>query len=293
MAHLKTQHLWRGASLRFLFLTIGAVIGALEVTLFLAPFDIAPGGVSGVAVILNHLINTPIGLVILVGNIPIMFLAYKMLGGWRVIATTAYVLVVYSVGIDLLTPLVPAHGLSDNVLLNAIFGGVLGGISSGLAYRAGATFGGTSTLARILNQKLGLPLSATYLYTDMLVIGVAGVVFGWEAALYATIVLFVSGLATDYVLEGPSVIRTAVIITDCPQEVSSVVMAGTGRGVTGWQARGMYTGHEHTVLYVTLARSQVSELQRIVHRADPNAFVVIGQGHAAYGEGFRAPRRSS
>ena len=121
MVDLRARLNWRSFALRLILMTAGAVIGAVSIIVFMAPFNIAPGGVSGVAVILNHLFNTPIGLFILIGNIPIQIIAYRMLGGWRVVAYTVYVVVVYSVAIDLLTPYFPAQGVSDNILLNAIF----------------------------------------------------------------------------------------------------------------------------------------------------------------------------
>jgi uncharacterized membrane-anchored protein YitT (DUF2179 family) len=94
-------------------------------------------------------------------------------------------------------------------------------------------------------------------------------------------------MASDYVLEGPSVIRTATIVTDRPQEVARVLLEDLRRGVTSWQGRGMFTEQEHTVLFVTITRPQVNALRRLVFSVDPNAFLVIGQGHVAYGEGFK------
>ncbi len=289
MTKIGTYLNWQSQVLRMVWLVIGALIGAISVIVFMAPFNLAPGGVTGAAIILNELFNWPIGLMIIVGNIPIMLLAYRMIGLWAVLSA-GFVVVIYSLAIDLLTPFFPAQGLSDNVLLNALFAGVLGGISGGIIFRSGGTGGGTATLARIIQLKFGTPMSTTYLYTDMLVVGAAGVFFGWEASLYAAVALFVNGLATDYVLEGPSVIRTAVIITDQPQAVADGIMGIIGRGVTSWQAQGMYTGHNHTVLYVTIGRSQVSDLRGLVQSIDPNAFIVIGQGHAAYGAGFGRPK---
>ncbi len=270
-------------------LTVGAVISAIAVVVFEAPFDIAPGGVSGIAIILNSVIGTPIGLMIIIGNIPIQIIAYRMLGGWRVVAATVYVVVLYSLLIDLLTPYVGI--VSDDRFLNAVFGGIISGIGAGLVLRAGGTLGGTSTLGRILQQRYGTPLSSSTLYTDGAVVLVAALVFGWEGALYAMVGLFVAGATTDYALEGPSVIRTGVIITDHPQEVAAQIIAQLGRGVTAWDAKGMYTNQPHSVLYVTISRAQVNALRRIVTSVDANAFMVIGQGHAAYGEGFKELHR--
>lgn len=283
------QNSWRALVTRLILLTVGAFIGAVAVNVFYVPADIAPGGISGLAIILNKLIGTPVGLMVLVGNIPIQLLAVRMLGGgWRVVARTVFVLVVYAAAIDLTAPYIT--GITDDHLLSAIFGGIVGGIGGGLIYRAGGTFGGTSTLARILQSHLGTSFSATYLYTDTLIILLAGLVFGWPGALYAIIALFVDGAAADYVLEGPSRVRTATIVTNHPQEVAGVLMTQLGRGVTAWEGQGMYTGQKRSILFVTFNRPQVNELRHLVFQADPDAFVVIGQGHTAYGEGFQENR---
>ncbi len=272
-------------------LSVGAIINAASVVIFLTPFNIAPSGVSGLAVILNTLIGTPIGLMTLLMNVPIQYLAYRSLGGLRPIIRTVFAVFVYSSALDILGQFITPGIAGDDRMLNAIFGGVVGGLSIGMIMRAGGTLGGTSTLALLLQRRLGTPLSTTYLYTDIAVVFLAGLVYGWEGALYALIVIFISGLAADYVLEGPSVIRTAVIITDQADEVSQAILQQLGRGVTGWQATGMYTRQPRNVLYVTIARTQVDDLRRIVVSIDPSAFIVIGQGHTAYGEGFRPARR--
>lgn len=283
---------FRQLVLHYVWMTAAVFVSAVAVIIFLAPFNIAPSGISGAAVILNKVVGTPIGLMTLILNIPIQIAAYYMLpGSWRVVVRTFYVLIVYSVALDWIGGFIPDDGVSDNVLLNAIFGGVLEGIAAGLSFRGGGSFGGTSTLALILRRRFGTPMSTTLLYTDALVITAAGITFGWEAALYATLSLFISGLAADYVLEGPAVIRTAVIITNEPDAISQAIMVGVDRGVTGWEVTGMYTGQTRWLLYVSVSRSQVSELNRVVRSVDPKAFVVIGQGHSAYGEGFTQRER--
>ncbi|MCA9907786.1 MAG: YitT family protein, partial [Anaerolineae bacterium] len=123
--------------------------------------------------------------------------------------------------------------------------------------------------------------------TDSGVVLLAGLVFGWEGALYAIVALFVGGAVSDYILEGPSVIRTATIITDYPDTVAQAIIQQMGRGVTSWQGTGMFTHKDRGVLFVTVGRQQVGTLRRVVREADTHAFLVIGQGHAAYGQGFR------
>jgi len=280
----------RQFAIRFVLITIGTLIWIVSVAVFLAPFDIAPAGVSGAAVILNKLIGTPIGLFTMLGNLPILYLAYRQFG-WKTVAWTVYCVVLFSLLTDWVTPMFPKQGISDDSLLNAIFGGVIGGLGSGLIYKAGGTSGGTSTLARILQDKFGSPLSTTYLYSNLAVVGFAGLVFGWEGALYAIVALAVEGATSDYILEGPSVVRTGIIVTNLPQAVADVIMAQMHRGVTGWQATGMYTGQERNILFVTVSRFQIDELRQIVTGVDPDAFIVIGQAHVAYGQGFLRPSR--
>jgi len=280
----------RQFAIRFLLITAGTLIWIVSVAVFLAPFDIAPSGVSGAAVILNRIIGTPIGLFTMLGNIPIQYLAYRQFG-WKTVAWTVYCVVLFSLLTDWVTPMFPKQGISDDSLLNAVFGGIIGGLGSGLIYKAGGTSGGTSTLARILQHKFGSPLSATYLYTNLAVVAFAGLVFGWEGALYAIVALAAEGATSDYVLEGPSVVRTGLIVTNLPQPVADLIMAQMGRGVTGWQATGMYTGQDRTILFVTVSRFQIDELRQIVTGVDPDAFIVIGQAHVAYGQGFLRPSR--
>lgn len=278
---------WRAFLIRFVVITVGTVISAVSVVVFFAPANIAPGGVTGLGVIVNHLIEFPIGLFVLLGNIPIMYLAHRTLGGWRAVIWTIYAVVLYSVTIDNLTPYLPPEGVSDNTLLNAIFAGVVGGFGGGLAIRGGATLGGTSTLARILQMHYGTPLSSTYAYSNFVVVILAGIFLGWESALFAMVALVIEGAATDYSLEGPSIIRMVIIITNKPREVSDTILYEVHRGVTGWEAVGMYTNEVRHVLLVTIPRSQVNIVRTAVLETDPQAFVIVGQGHVAYGEGFK------
>ncbi|MFQ3674248.1 MAG: YitT family protein, partial [Aggregatilineales bacterium] len=214
----------RAEAVSLAMLSVGAVINAASVVIFLTPFNIAPSGVSGLAVILNTLIGTPIGIMTLLMNVPIQYLAYRTLpGGLRTIIRTVFTVFVYSSSLDILGQFITPGIAGDDRMLNAIFGGVVGGLSIGVIIRAGGTLGGTSTLALLLQRRLGTPMSTTYLYTDIAVVFLAGLVYGWEGALYALIVIFIAGLATDYLLEGPSVIRTAVIITNHADEVSQAI----------------------------------------------------------------------
>ena len=194
---------------------------------------------------------------------------------------TAYVVLFYNLGVDLARPWLPP--ITDDLLLNALYSAVVGGIGSGLIYRGRATAAGTGVLSRVIQLKTGIPLSQMYLFIDGSVVLVNALVFGWEVGLYSLLTLFVWGLVTDYVLEGPSVIRTAFIVTDSADEVAEAVFHRMGIGLTGWPGQGMFTHREHTILFCTINRPDVNALQSVITDVDPQAFIVIGQGHSSKG----------
>ncbi|MBM3144136.1 MAG: YitT family protein [Chloroflexi bacterium] len=270
---------WRN----FFFLTIGSLLLAVNVDLFLSPARIAPGGVSGTAIIIHAFTDWPIGLLMLALNIPMLIVGFWHLGRFNFLFRTLYVVVLYSIGVDVLARWIPPRGITDDLLLNALYAGILGGIGTGLVYRGRGTSGGTGVLGRVLQLKTGIPISQVYLLTDGGVVLIAGLVFGWDRALYAMMTLFIWGMAADQILEGPSVVRTVFIITDQPESVTGAVFEHLGLGVTAWPARGMFTESEHTVLFCTINRPDVNALREVVINRDPNAFVVIGHGHQTIG----------
>lgn len=293
MTTSKPQPGFASALGEFALITAGAALLVVSVDVFLVPGRIAPGGVSGLSIILNDRLGWPIGLTMLILNIPLLALGFRRLGRFRFLVRTAYVVLIYSLGVDALTRFVPVGGLSDNTLLNALYGGVVGGIGTGLVYRGGGTVGGTGILGRVLQLRSGMPISQVYLLTDGGVILLAGVVFGWELGLYALLTLFVWGLATDYLLEGPSVVRTAFIVTDYAHAVAQAIVDQVGVGVTTWPAEGQYTQERHTVLFCAISRPDVDLLRRAVAAADADAFLVIGHGHQATGGVVRRGRAGS
>jgi uncharacterized membrane-anchored protein YitT (DUF2179 family) len=274
---------WAGLVYDFVLLTAGAVILAVNVDLFLAPADLAPGGVSGLAIILRRLAGWPIGVTMLVLNIPMLVLGFFNLGRFHFLIRTAFVVLIYNLGVDVIAGWLPAAGITADPLLNALYGGVVGGIGTGLVYRASGTSAGTGVASRVLQMRTGIPMGQVYFITDGGVIILAGLVFGWESALYALLALFVWGLTTDYVLEGPSVVRTAFIVTDYPDRIARALFSRLGLGVTAWPAQGMFTEAQHTVLFCTINRPDVNPLKRVVRSVDPRAFVVIGHGHQSSG----------
>ncbi|MGB7538642.1 MAG: YitT family protein, partial [Anaerolineales bacterium] len=253
-----------------LLILIGAVIQAVGMDLFLIPGKLAAGGVSGIAQIVNRYTGWPIGVMIILFNIPLFVLGWRFLGGRRFLLRTFLAVGIYAVLIDVLALYLPRDLTSDSVL-NALFGGVLMGGGMGLVFRAKGTTGGTDILARLLGKWRGIPLSESFLLTDTAVVLGSGIAFSWTLALYAVVALYTSGMAAELTSEGTGVVRAATIITDKPQEVGQKIMHELSRGVTMWRGTGLYSGKERQILFCAISRSEVNPLKAIIYEVDPAA----------------------
>jgi uncharacterized membrane-anchored protein YitT (DUF2179 family) len=266
---------------------VGSFIQALAMRLFLIPAELVSGGISGAGQIINFYTHWPIGLMVFIGNAPLFILGWRYLGGSRFAFRTAVAVVAFSVFTDGLAYFLPQNGVTQDLVLNTIYGGIMLGVGLGLVYRGQGTSGGSDILGRILNDRLGISISVSYLIVDSLVVLLAGFTFGWTMALYALMMIYVSGLAAELSSEGTNVFRTALIVTNQAEAVSKSILEVMERGVTILPGTGAYTGASRPVLYCVVTRAEVNQLKALVREADPKAFMVIGQAHEALGEGFR------
>lgn len=281
-SQLKTTN-WKKSFKEYLIITLGAFILIIAIDVFFVPSNIAPGGgVTASAIMISHFTGLPVGLMMLLLNIPLLIIGFFYLGRFSFLIRTFYTVFIYNLGIDFFAHILPA-GITDDLLLNALFGGILGGIGTGLIFRGRSTTAGLAIVTRVVQLKTGLPISQAYILTDGVILLIFGQVFGWAQALYSFLALYIFGLATDYILEGPSVIRTVFIVTNSPDAVTEGIFAQLSVGVTSWEARGMFTKDNHTVLFCTVVRSDTNALKNIVGEIDEDAFIVIGQGHQASG----------
>lgn len=288
LAQLRTQ-------LYALFLTFfGATIAALGYSLFQLPYDLAAGGVSGIGIIISHYTGWSAGALYFILNIPMMILGFYHLGRWTFITRTIATVLWFSVATEIFVRYLPLYvaqyPLTEDVFLSAVYAGLVGGIGGGLVYRAGATMAGTGVIGRIIQLRTGMSLSQIYLYSDGIIVIAAGFIFGWEIALYAMLTLFLSGMASDYVLEGESRARTATIVTQQGKEMVTALTSQLGKGVSHWEATGGYSGQQQHIIQCTVYRPQVVELRRIIDDTDPHAFVSIGVTQSVMGGGFTVSR---
>lgn len=275
------------------YLLAGSLIQALAMRLFLVPAQLVSGGISGTGQIINYFTGWPIGMMVFVGNMPLFILGWRFLGGPRFAIRTALAISVFSFFTDAFFWIIPGAGVTHDLFLNCLYGGVLLGVGLGLVYCGRGTSGGSDILGRILNYRFSIPISQSYLMTDTLVVLAGGFAFGWEKALYGLVVIYVSGLAAEMISEGTSIFRTALIVSERYEEVSQKILSQLERGVTILQGTGAYTGAERPVLFVVITRAEVNQVKALVNEIDPTAFMVIGQANEALGEGFRPLKRDN
>lgn len=263
-------------------IVLGCLLGGAAYPLFLVPNNIAPGGLSGLAMILNYLFSTPVGLTSLLMNIPLFLIGYKAMG--RVFAFRSLVAtVLFSATIDLAK--LPA--MTNDPLLGTLYGGVLLGVGLGLLLRGGATTGGTDMIARMVHSKLPfITVGAFLLMIDCLVVILAGVVMGTSEGLYALISIVASSKLIDMVLAGFSSNKACFIITDKWEQVTGHILHDMDRGVTQLTARGAYSGQERPVVLCVTSPQEVARLKDIVREEDEKAFMFVTDAHEALGEGF-------
>lgn len=263
--------------------TFGVLLVALALNLFLVPNRIAGGGVSGLATVLYHLMGWPVGLTSALINIPLFIAGWRLLGlSFGVRSVLGFLLL--AVFIDATAPYLKP--LTQDPLLAAVFGGGVTGVGIGITYRYRGSTGGTVLAARLLYRLFGLNTGQALLLLDGLVILFAGIAFNVELALYAFVAVWVQTRAIDLVEEGQPYAKAAWIITDHPEPIGQRILHELDRGATLLEGVGMYTRQRRPVVLVTVNRSQIGQLKRIVREEDPRAFVIVTQASEVLGEGF-------
>ena len=261
---------------------IGSVIGAAAYPTFLIPNNIAPGGLTGVATILNYLAGWPVGITALVLNIPLFLIGYRTMG--KVFAFRSLVATeLFTILIDIL----PLKPVSEDPLLGTLFGGVVLGIGLGLILRGGATTGGSDMIARMVHRRFSFITVGMFLFAlDFLVVLAAAIFIGGTQALYAMIDIYVCGRVIDAVMVGFGGNKACFVMTDAWQKITGRVLNEIERGCTLLEAKGAYSGTSRPVVMCVMSRQEMTALKRIVQEEDEKAFMFITEAHEALGEGF-------
>lgn len=263
-------------------LVLGTLVLAYSFNVFLAPYQIASGGVAGISVLLQHLLGIEPAYTQWALNIPLFILGYFLLGGrssWKTaLGTVLLPLLVYLTrGVEPIT---------TNPLLASVFGGLGTGLGLGIVFRSRGTTGGLSLAAKIIQKYTGISLGLAIAIMDGMVIIGAGLTFTIEQALYALIALFVTSKTIDVVQMGLSYSKVAFIISDERERMEQAILHELDRGMTKLPGYGGYTGQDKTVYMVVIGQTEVTKLKSLVRKVDEQAFIIISDTHEVLGEGF-------
>ena len=266
-------------------ITLGAVIYALAFDWFVAPNQIAMGGVTGLAQIVNALVPVlPVGVLSILVNVPLFLAGWRLLGG-RLLVSSLYAMAVSSLAIDVIAWMHTFPPMDP--ILATLYGGAGMGVGLGLVFSQGATTGGTDIIGKLLKLKFPwLPIGKLVMIPDMVVVILAAVVFGTvNAALYGLIQMYLLSKVMDMILYGWDTSRVAYIITDRWEETVQGLL-DMNRGVTLLQGKGAYTGAEKQVLLVAFRQREIVPIKRMLREIDPKAFFIVCDAHDILGEGF-------
>ncbi len=279
--------------LKYALITFASVIYAIAISLFLDPNNLAPGGISGIAIILKYLIpSIPIGLgtIIFVFNIPIMLLGLWKFG-FKFVVSTLYTLTISSVFIDVLPILFDPMNITDEPILAALVGGGLIGISLGILFRLETTSGGIDIIIKVIRQKIAhLKTGQIYILFDMAVLICSAIAFkNIEVALIAGIAIYVSSIAMDKVIYGSDEATLVYIISEKREEIANQMLIELDLGVTYVQGIGAYTKKDTEIIMCVMRKQTLTKVRKILKDTDPYAFMIITSANEVFGEGFKDP----
>ena len=274
----------RTAAMDYLLLIAGAFIIGFAIKNIYDPLNLVTGGVSGLAIVIKSKVGVPLWLTNTLLNIP-LFLASYRIKGWRFIKRT----LVSTVSLSLSLYVIPEMMImpADDILLSALFGGLISGVGSGMVFMTQATTGGTDMLAALLQKIMphySVPQIMQVLDAAIVLTGAA--VFGIRPTLYALIAIYAVTRMSDGILEGLKFSKMVYIISDRYEEIAGTIMEEIDRGVTGLRAEGMYSGSDKMMLCCVVSRKEISQIKEIVREYDPRAFVIVSDVREVLGEGF-------
>ena len=256
--------------IRFIMLTIGSIIAAYSLESFLIPNTILDGGITGISIILSRVTKLPLSILVILCNIPFIFVGFKNLGKGFLIRTL-YSMTLFSIMLHLFEK-VPAF--TDEILLATVFGGTILGIGVGLVIRFGGCVDGTESVAIVISKKTNLSVGQIVLLFNLMIYTIAGFMFGFDRAMYSLLTYFITFKIIDFVSEGLEQAKAAMIITEKGTSLSKEIYKRLGRTTTTIRGKGLISG-EKEVLYCVLTRIEVYELRKIVESMDKSAFVTI------------------
>jgi uncharacterized membrane-anchored protein YitT (DUF2179 family) len=272
----------------FLLIFAGCALMGLGYALFLIPHHFVPGGVSGIAIILNYFFNLPVGVLIILLNIPIFLIGLRTMGK-RYVLHSAAGMFISALLIDFFSQVLKLKPGTDNSILAAIYGGLLLGAGLGLVFRGRASTGGSDIIGMILSKYLGLTTGFGILVADFIIISASGLAFRTlEAPLYGYLVLILSTKVVDMILEGWSYSKLVIITSTETAKIADFILNTLDRSGTAVRSRSLYLNREGEIILTVIHRRQLTDLKAFIKEVDPKAFVIINDTYDVLGKGFKS-----
>lgn len=278
------SHILKERAITILATTIGSIIFAFGVDLFIIPAALANGGLSGFAVLLYYLTDIPVGIINGLINIPIMYAAYRWLGSWQAIMT-AIGTIICSAALDGLHFL-SAYQVVHNPIVASIGGGIFTGAGLGIVYRYGGNTGGLDPIAFIIRKYYGIQLGTVNLIMNVIVLALAVYVTSIELALITLINVFLASELINQVVMGFSKRKAVFIISDHTEIICHLILHHLGRGATLLNGEGAYTNTNRQVILTVVSIMQLAKLKQAIEHTDPDAFMFITDTSEVVGQGF-------
>ncbi|GFR35670.1 YitT family protein [Thermobrachium celere] len=271
----------------YVLITLGIFLVAVGIYYFLVPSDLAAGGVSGLAIVINKFFPAiPVGLLMLGMNIVLFIIAFIVIGS-NFGAKTIYSSLGLSAMIWCLEKIYPiSQPIVDDLLLQLLFGILISGIGMGIVFNQNASTGGTDIIAKIINKFFHIDIGKSLLLSDFLITLAAGLTFGPKIGMYALLGVVINGLVIDNVIQGLNVCKQVTIISEKSEEIKKYIIEELGRGVTIYDGRGAYTGEKKEVLMTIISRKEFIRLREYIKELDKRAFISVSNVHEVLGEGF-------
>ncbi len=255
----------------FIMLTLGSVIAAFALEEFLVPNNIFDGGVTGISMILVHIINVKLSILVAIINIPFLLYALRRMGH-AFLFKAAYSMILFSIMLGVFEPLKNA---TSDLLLATAFGGIFLGVGVGMVLRGGACLDGSEIVGIIINKKTSISIGRIVLIINIAIYAIAGLKFGIDRAMYSMLMYFITSKVIDIVEIGWDQAKSVMIITDDGEKMAKNIYENLGRTVTFMRGEGLISGQEKDILYCVVTRAEIYDLRHLINNSDTGAFTTI------------------
>lgn len=269
---------------KYFFITLGAMVAAFALECFLIPNKIIDGGVIGISMMISYLTKWNLGLLIVLINLPFIYLALQKMGKMFVL-NVFYGVIMLAIFVNIFAP----YKVTEVPLLATVFGGIILGAGVGIILRNDGALDGTEILSIRLAKKFGFSVGEIIMFFNVFIYTAAGFLYGWDSAMYSILTYFIAYKVIDIVLEGLNSSKSALIISQYPKEIGTAIIKELDISVTYQKGKGGYSGQEKTIIYCVINRLEVAKMKKLIREIDPEAFLVIQDVHEV--EGVRVKKK--